>query len=276
MKKLDRYMITSKAFQQDPYYTIFKIENNNQMNPVQFDPVIDLCQPEYDLDRSTNLPLEVVHIVIDYAIQMCIEGMNISKAFQLLCLDRPTLIRFYRRWFGRSEYLITFRPHFFRLSNTFQLFQNVIDNLVQFPNEEHDHYIALDIEYQTGCYKASKWYNPWNFNGNINIIQIPRPGIYSIEDFRAFVTGPYVTDIVWMNGLSRKGVVVSDFFRLPVIVFVLTDHQGEIIPEKKDLERHEAFQGFAKLLKIAFGPTTGIFFAVQGHFIFDDQILLEL
>lgn len=275
MKNFQRYMITSAAMQRDHYHQVFKIENN-QIHRLQYDPVIDLCQPQYDLTTPCALPRELIHIVIDQAILYCIQGMNFQKAFELICIDRPTIIRFYRRWFGPSEYMITFRPHFFRISKTFQLFQNVLDAVIQFPNEEHDHYIALDVEYQSGMYKPAKGYNPWNFNGNINLIQIPKPGIFTVEDFRAFVTGPYVTDVVWMNGRGDKGYVQSDFFRLPVLVFVMTDHQGNIIPEKMGLERNEAFKGFSALLKKAFGPTTGVFFAVQGHYIFDDQILVEM
>lgn len=273
-KQLDRYMITSSVLQRDHFHQVFKI-TDNQIHRMEYDPVIDLCQPNTDLINFT-MPKEIVHMIIDYTVIECIKGLNFKRAFELLCIDRATLLRFYRTWFGRSEYLITFRPHFFRISKTFQLFQEVMDGIIQFPNEEHDHYIALDIEYQSGCYKPAKGYNPWNFNGNINLIQIPKPGIYCVEDFRAFVTGPYVTDVVWMGGVGDKGFVTSDFFRLPVIVFVLTDHQGEIIPDKKGLESNEAFKGFATLLKIAFGPTTGVFFAVQGHYIFDDQILVEL
>lgn len=275
MKTLNRYMITSASLQKDRFKQVFQIENN-QLHRIVYDPVIDLCQSEHQISAQLSVPKEIVYLIIDKAILQCIKGLNFQQAFRLICLDRATIIRFYRHWFGRSEYLITFRPHFSRLCKTFELFQKVIDGLVQFPNEEHDHYIALDIEYQTGCYKPAKGYNPWNFNGNINLIQIPRPGIFSVDDFRAFVTGPYVTDVVWMNGVGEKGFITSDFFRLPVIVFVLTDHQGEIIPDKKGLERHEAFRGFAQILKIAFGPTTGVFFAVQGHYIFDDQILVEL
>lgn len=275
MKTLNRFMITSASLQKDRYKQIFQIQNN-QLHRIVYDPIIDLCQSEHQISDQVQLPKEIIHLIIDQAILQCIQGLNFQQAFRLLCLDRATMIRFYRYWFGPSEYMITFRPHFSRLAKTFELFQKVIDGVVQFPNEEHDHFIALDIEYQTGCYKPAKGYNPWNFNGNINLIQIPKPGIFSVEDFRAFVTGPYVTDVVWMNGVGEKGFITSDFFRLPVIVFVLTDHQGEIIPDKKGLERHEAFKGFAKILKIAFGPTTGVFFAVQGHYIFDDQILVEL
>lgn len=275
MKTFNRYLITSSAFQRDHFHQIFKIENN-QIHRLSYDPVIDLCQSEFQEITKMPLPKEIFHMIVDLAIMKCIEGCNFQKAFELICIDRPTMIRFYRRWFGPSEYLITFRPHFFRLSRTFELFQKVVDGIVQFPNEEHDHYIALDIEYQSGCYKPAKGYNPWNFNGNINLIQIPKPGIFGIEDFRAFVTGPYVTDVVWMNGVGDKGYVASDYFRLPVIIFVLTDHQGEIIPDKKGIENNEAFIGFSKLLKKAFGRTTGVFFAVQGHFIFDDQILVEM
>jgi hypothetical protein len=162
-----------------------------------------------------------------------------------------------------------------RLSRSFSLMQRVCDGVIQFPNEEHDHYIGLDLQF-TGTYRPGKCYNPWNFNGMVNIIQIPKPGIFGIEDFRGFVTGPYITDVVWMSGQNQRGIVYSDFYRLPVLVFVFTDEDGNIIPTRLELMKHKPFQTFAKFLKLAFGPTTGVFFAVQGHFIFDDQILLEL
>jgi hypothetical protein len=275
MKKIQRFMITSKAFDRNSYNQIFRIDDDNMIRRIEWHPVIDLAQPQDIEVCAQTLPPELAYIIIDLCIVDLIKGNSFEKAFQLISIDRSTITRFYRRWFG-PEIRLGFRPHFFRLSRIFELLQKVLDSVLQFPNEEHDHYMALDIEFQNGFYKPHRPYYPWNFNGNISLIQIPRPGIFGVEDFRAFVTGPYVTDVVWMNGRYDKGAIYSDFFRLPVIVFVFTDHEGNIIPKREEMEKLAPFQGFATLLKLAFGPTTGIFFAVQGHYIFDDQILLEL
>lgn len=271
MKKIDKFMITSAAFSPSSYRSVFKVERNSLVR-MQYDPVIDLCQRSSEV-FDLPLPKELINMIIDQLIISYIQGCDFSLAFDLICIDRYTMFRFYGRWFGLDR--IYFPSILHRLSNTFELLQKVQDGVIQFPNDEHDHYIALEIPF-IGNFNPGYAYNPWNFNGNITLIQIPKPGIFGVEDFRAFVTGPYVTDVIWMNGRNDRGVIYSDFFRLPVIVFVLTDQEGNIIPKRCEMDVHSAFKAFTKLLKMAFGPTTGVFFAVQGHFIFDDQILIEL
>lgn len=266
-------MICSNIFAPGDYRSLYRIEPDCSVRLVEYKPEIDLCQPtqkRFDL----ALPREISYMIIDRLILNYIRECNFEMAMALISIDKPTIVRFYFQHFA-SDYWVPFRTAFQRLTHMFHLMQKVYDGVIQFPNEEHDHYIGLDIQYQ-GTYRPGRAYNPWNFNGTVNLIQIPKPGIFGIEDFRGFVTGPYVTDVVWMNGRNDRGITYSDFFRLPVIVFVFTDQEENIIPERKVMEKHGAFQTFTKFLKMAFGPTTGVFFAVQGHFIFDDQILVEL
>lgn len=273
MKKIDKFMICSNIFAPGDHRTVYKIDPDCSIRIQEFKPYVDLFQPT-DLDVHMPLPREIVYMIIDRLIMQYIKQSNFELASQLLFLNKATTIRFYYRHFEHDYYLHT-RLMIARLSRTFQMMQNVLDGVIQFPNEEHDHYVALDIPFK-GKYRPGQAFNPWNFNGMVNIIQIPRPGIYGIEDFRGFVTGPYITDIVWMNGRNERGITFSTFFRLPVIVFVFTDQDENIIPERKAMENHQAFKTVTKFLKMAFGPTTGVFFAVQGHFIFDDQVLVEL
>ena len=266
-------MICSNIFAPSDHRAVYQIGSDSCVRLVEYKPSYDLFQPS---EETFDLPLprEISYMVIDQLILKYICESNFEMAINLICIDKPTIVRFYFQHFG-SDLFLPFRTVFHRLSKTFELMQKVHDGIVQFPNEEHDHYVALDIQFK-GSYRSGQAYNPWNFTGMVNLIQIPKPGIFGIEDFRGFVTGPYITDIVWMNGRNDRGITYSDFFRLPVIVFVFTDQDDNIIPERKIMENHQAFKVFTKFLKMAFGPTTGVFFAVQGHFIFDDQILVEL
>ena len=273
MKKIEKFMICSNIFAPSDYRTVYKIGTDSCVRIQEFRPYVDLFQPS-DLDLILPLPREIVYNIIDQLILRYIKESNFELAAGLIFFNRATTIRFYYRHF-EHDYYLPIRMMIARLGRTFDLMQKVMDGVIQFPNDEHDHYVALDIQFK-GNYRPGRGYNPWNFNGMVNIIQIPKPGIFGIEDFRGFVTGPHITDIVWMNGRNERGIVSSNFFRLPVIVFVFTDQDENIIPERKAMENHKAFQTFAKFLKMAFGPTTGIFFAVQGHFIFDDQVLVEL
>jgi hypothetical protein len=273
MKNIQKFMICSNIFAPSDHRTVYKIDPDSSVRLVEYKPVIDLFQPS-EKEYALPLPREISYMIIDRLILKYIQECNFELAMQMICIDKPTIVRFYFQHLV-SDYWIPFKIMFHRLSKMFELMQKVYDGVVQFPNEEHDHYVALDIQFR-GNYRQGQAYNPWNFTGMVNIIQIPKPGIFGVEDFRGFVTGPYITDIVWMNGRNDRGITYSDFFRLPVIVFVFTDQDENIIPERRVMENHHAFKTFAKFLKMAFGPTTGIFFAVQGHFIFDDQILVEL
>lgn len=275
MKKISYYLISAPAFARTNYNIIYQVQSDQTVKRISYCPEQDLAPNNF---RKVQMPLpkEIVDMIIDKLILIYIKGMNFEMAQKLVFIDFPTINRFYGRWID-SDISIRYTTKMYRIGNTFELCQKVVDALVQFPNEEHDHYMALQIEHTSYLFNKQAPYNPWNFNGCIDIIQIPKPGVYCIEDFRAFVTGPYITDIVWMNGRNEKGIVASDYFRLPVIVFVLTERDdGEIIPTREYMMDHPTFKNFAALLKLAFGPTTGIFFAVQGEYIFDDQILVEL
>lgn len=275
MKKISYYLITAPSFSRTDYNVIFQVNQDKTLKRIDYQPEVELAPANY---RKIQLPLprEIVDIIIDKLILIYIKGLNFEMAQKLVFIDFPTMSRFYGRWIDPDVW-IRHTTKWFRLANTFELLQKVVDGMVQFPNEEHDHYITLQLEYTSKFFNKVSTYNPWNFNGCIDIIAIPKPGIFCVEDFRAFVTGPYITDIVWMNGRNEKGIVASDYFRLPVIVFVLTEQDdGELIPTREEMMTSTTFKNFARLLKLAFGPTTGIFFAVQGEYIFEDQILVEL
>lgn len=273
MKKIEKFMICSNIFAPADYRTVYRIGSDSCVRLVEYKPMYDLFPSKED-QVDLPLPREIAYLIIDDLILKYIQGSSFELAAQLLFIDKATACRFYFKHFGYDKYLPP-RMIYRRLAKTFEVMQKVLDGVIQFPNEEHDHYIGLDLQFQ-GSYRPGRSYDPWNFTGMVNIIQIPKPGIFGVEDFRGFVTGPYITDVVWMNGRNDRGITYSDFFRLPVIVFVFTDQEENIIPERKVMENHQAFKTFARFLKMAFGPTTGIFFAVQGHFIFDDQILVEL
>jgi hypothetical protein len=274
MKNIQKFMICSNIFAPGDYRSLYRIDPDSCVRIVEYRPTFDLSQPRSD-EFDLPLPKELVYLILDNLILRYMKESSFELAIQLICFDESTMRRFYMKYFHDNELYMPFRMILHRLSRSFSLMQRVCDGVIQFPNEEHDHYIGLDLQF-TGTYRPGKCYNPWNFNGMVNIIQIPKPGIFGIEDFRGFVTGPYITDVVWMSGQNQRGIVYSDFYRLPVLVFVFTDEDGNIIPTRLELMKHKPFQTFAKFLKLAFGPTTGVFFAVQGHFIFDDQILLEL
>jgi hypothetical protein len=275
MKNLSYYLITSPSFSRTDYNIIFQVNPNRTLKRIEYQPEVELGPKNYK-KVTMPFPREIVYLIIDKLILMYIKGMNFEMAQQLVFIDFPTMNRFYAQWFD-PDIWIRHTTKWFRISNTFELLQKVVDGVLQFPNEEHDHYMALQLEYTSRFFNNVTTYNPWNFNGCIDIIAIPKPGIFCVEDFRAFVTGPYITDVVWMNGRNENGIVASDYFRLPVIVFVLTEKDdGELIPTREQMMNSQTFKNFARLLKLAFGPTTGIFFAVQGEYIFDDQILVEL
>lgn len=275
MKKFSYYLISAPAFSRTSYNIIYQVASDKTLKRISYNPEQDLA-PTNIRKVSMPLPKEIVDMIIDKLILIYIKGMNFEMAQKLVFIDFSTINRFYGRWVDPDIY-IRYTTKMYRIANTFELLQKVMDSLLQFPNEEHDHYMALQIEHTSYLFNKQAPYNPWNFNGCIDIIQIPRPGIFGLEDFRAFVTGPYITDVVWMNGYSEHGIVASNYFRLPVIVFVLCERDdGEIIPTRECMVKSVTFKNFASLLKLAFGPTTGVFFAVQGEYIFDDQVLVEL
>ena len=276
MQKFSFYVITSTAFSPNQYTEIFQLSKHRSesyLSRIEYRPEIDLA-PENKTKIFMPLPREIVDKIIDHLIIKYIRGMNLERAIELIYLDIATVRRFYQQWFPVGASLTTTRMY--RISQTFELLQKIVDMMIQFPNYEHDHYVALSVKHTSFLFDPKYDYYPWNFNGHLDMIQIPKPGIFTVDDFRAFVTGPYVTDIVWMNGRSEKGVVASTYFRLPVIVLVMTDKEEEIIPTREYIENSLMFKKFAQLLKICFGKTAGIFFAVQGEYIFDDQVLVEL
>ena len=269
---MKKFIITSTDF--DHYQTIFEVKQNT-LHLVRYDFEEDLFHDEFATTSfKFALPTEIVQKILFHLILTCIKSANFEKALSLISISPYQIKHFYRFFFGAPETLHVATLNL-RISEMFKLADEIVHGIVQFPNEEHDHYFALEIMYKKH-FQPYYQYQPWNFNGSISLFQIPRPGIINLEDFKAFVTGPNLTDVVWMTGYTRNGIVATTFFRQPVITLVFTDRKGNVIPELHTIKNSTTFKGFADILRLAFGPTSGIFFAVKGEYILDDNLVVEL
>lgn len=274
MNPIQKFMIMAPAFQQ--YHTLFQVsDKGSTLKMIQYDFSEDLFQDAYpDTTFMFQLPIEIVEKILFRMAILYLASGNFEKMLGIITISKYQIRHFFRKFFGPLDTMDIVRLNR-RLSNMFKLADEIVKAMVGFPNEEHDHYFALEIFHKKQFHPYYA-YNPWNFYGKVSMFQIPRPGILGVEDFRAFVTGPYITDVFWMNGYERNGLIASNFYRQPIIVLQFVDKKGFTIPEKDVLVKSKAFKGFADMLRIAFGPTSGIFFAVKDAYIFGDDLLVEL
>lgn len=269
---MKKFIVTAPIYEK--YHTLFEVTNSS-LKPIRYEFEEDLFQDEHPTEKFRfQLPLEITEKILQHLMLLYLKSGNFEKLLQLISISPHQIRRFFRQFFGPLDTVDVIRLHI-RISEMFKLATEIVESLVCFPNEEHDHYFALEILH-TKRFHPYYSYHPWNFRGKVSLFQIPKPGILHVEDFRAFVTGPNITDIVWMTGYGRNGVVATNYYRQPVVVLSFCDKEGHVVPEKDTIQNSATFKGFATMLRIAFGPTSGIFFSVKEEYIFGDNLLVEL
>jgi hypothetical protein len=102
--------------------------------------------------------------------------------------------------------------------------------------------------------------NPWDFCSNFEILQIERAN--TISEMSA-IHGEYFGDTIFVDGRNRHGMYDCTKFQHPVFTFLLVEREHILIPTRETFELTDTFGCFTDMLRIMYGPQTGVYFMVR-------------
>lgn len=102
--------------------------------------------------------------------------------------------------------------------------------------------------------------NPWNFCSNFEVLQIERA--HTVNEISA-IHGEYFGETLYVHGRNRNGMYQCSTYEHPVFVFLLVEQEHLLIPIKETFELTNTFGCFNDMLKIMYGPQTGVYFMIK-------------
>lgn len=107
---------------------------------------------------------------------------------------------------------------------------------------------------------------PWNLDISdpMMIDRLDTTRLLWFEDIKSFSIGPCVQDKVWLVGDydEEAGVFGARKTYHPVLCFTFYRATGSLV-EKNLMKRNQWFKRLTKLLRIIYGPSTGVFYVVE-------------
>ena len=215
----------------------------------------DLGQPIWRLNRG--LPIEICLIILNHLFVAYLKSFNFDLAGALVAITKTFANDIYRKIYGKAVLDITIKIR--RVCNTLNLLEQI-----------HDCYLTVDrISTYTMCRVIRRTFNgkfcPWDPVHECVATSIT--GVISDDDpVQQYETGTLNGDNVWLTGQYMKnGIYDCKRFKHPVINLEFTNIYDYNLLTSKLLRKDFATRQFINLLKVVYGPTTGI------HVMFNDS-----
>ena len=262
---MKKFLITTNKFTNFNY--LYNVEGDQFfLNRVK--DTWELYQPSRK-DFSINLPLEIVNQIVDHLLLIYLKNGSYDYVNNLVLFNKDTIRRFYLTYFGNDTLCGTMNLSYricYTLRTCFNLFELVVGNI-----RNHNQFNTINLFQGDFTNKIT----PWNIDDELfMVVQSERPFLTNYPNFKVFRTGPSMHDQFWIQAQTVFGVAHATFFRSPIIVVVVTTYDGEIaMLENIDIER---FEKMASMMKLAFGPNTGIFITIADSLIHELLEVVEL
>lgn len=215
----------------------------------------DLPQPKWQLAR--RLPWDVCSIIMRYLFLIYLKSFNFDLAGALVSINKSFTFEIYNEIFG-VRYTHPLKA-VKRVCNTLDLLARIYDDYLSIPRKTN--YSLIKVVKPSNVADFLPWQTI------LDVFPQPTVGIIAGEGEKVyqFETGGFYGDTVWLTGrYNRDGIFKCKRFYHPIITIQLSDYD-EAVPTSKQLNSNEMFKKFAALLRLAYGPTTGI------YFYFDDD-----
>ena len=277
-------MITESFKPQQNYSCIYKLEDCVLTH-------IDYKSIHYILPTNNTeiLPTNFCYIlkdrILEILIETCLKQKLIPYAFELICINKYQLRRFYERFYPKLTcpeqfWVETFAARIFKSLN---LLLGTDDSLCDVKN---DHLGQLGFP----CFAVYDFeldnIRPWSFSGEYNLIKTPQPTVFFTEDFKNLsmnqvYTGPHHYETVWLGGRPELGIIDVVYYKNPIIFYKFVDWTtDDDIRVSPDFFLQPEWEGFGRLARTVFGVNAGIFFGVNedlpDEFVFHYPVVFEV
>lgn len=215
----------------------------------------ELCQSDWDL--KGHLPAEITTMICHHLFLIYLKTFNFDQAAALVAIHTTFANDIYDWIYGRSFLPVTTKIR--RVCNTLNLMESL-----------HDSYMTVDrISQYTMCRvvrrKFSGKFYPWDLVNEC--FATPISGVISDDKpVRQYATGTLNGDNIWLVGkYLTNGMFDCQRFKHPVINLEITNAYDFNLCTSFFLRRDQFVQQFVRLLKLAYGPNTGV------HIMFNDS-----
>lgn len=203
----------------------------------------------------THLPPELLILILKYTFRIRVRTRNFGFAYQISTVSKTMCDLLYNNIYMRDK--STTVEKLDRLSRTFRLIEEIYDDYLSSPNLDRVDRVAINLTRLPSMYRRKNMF-PWSFRTEIECTELNTIG--ALNDIHCF-PGEFHGDTVWIHGDEENGIYNAVVVHHPVLVFVLSDYTGSLIPTKKDLNIY--WSKFMRLLKACFGDNTGIYMMVM-------------
>ena len=266
---MDLYLITSEHFHD--YTHIFQFNENKLIKLPTFQDEQIISYDSIQI-KNISLPVQIVEDIVEMTIYSVLKDRNFPLALHLITFSKHLLKKFYRKWFGDDiQMLFTKAPittYNFRMSHMFRMMEHIDDNITMKSKNDliiSSRFYNRDLFYDYDNVKI------WDFNNHSfsNRTFDSHFHVHHVGTPTVFFRGPLYADAIWIIGDGTpEGLTQVSFIKTPLIIISFGD-SGGYHPKIQNLKSNQACKGYSDILKMIYGPLTGVFFQVQENILFE-------
>lgn len=260
VKSVKQLLIT-----QSKWSHIFKLDEDWVVTPIIFKKYQELTlSPINTPPCMFDLPHELIYKTLKISFFDLLHSKNFEDAFDLCLTSKVLLHEIYELLLGPTRLKVSITDQAHHLHSCLYLIELIHDEYLCTPNLSKHSRVGIRLETMPSRFTTgdNKQVAPWDFYPEL---QTERHGRVIDRDGPAnpYLTGPFFGDIVNVYGSSSKGIVAVTQMHHPVLTFILSTIDEVLIPDEANFWHNRPFKRFTKLLKIIFGPRTGVYFMVK-------------
>jgi len=279
-------MITESFKPQQNYSCIYKLEDC-LLYHIDYKPTHHILTTNNTEILTPNFCIILKDQILEILIETCLRQKLIPYAFELICINKYHLRRFYERFFSKLTCPEQFWVETFasRIFKTLNLLLGTDDILCDLKN---DHLGFPSFSMYMGNVGTNPGnLKPWDFTGDYELAATPQPTVFFPEDFKNLsmnqvYTGPYHYETVWVGGRPKVGIIDVVYYKNPIIFYQMknTFTDQDDIALSPDFFVQPEWEGFGRLARTVFGIHAGIFFEVNedlpDEFVFSSPVIFEV
>lgn len=278
-------LLITEAFKPESNYScIYFLEEDRFLQRIDYRPVHKLY-PQNDTPLCfTQLPPELKDMIIEILIDTALVNRQIILAIKYIFINAYHVNRFYNRFFELDLALHhKTLASILRVSALLNLFRDTDDWLIDaaripvgFKN------MSINLGSHIDLLK------PWSYEGEFEIDTVAQPTVLFPESCKNLnmtqvITGPFHTEIVWLGGTARYGLIDVKYYKNPIIMYTLCNIEftgSEDLDVNADFFVQPEWEGFGNLARLIFGHNAGVFFQINtglpDDLVFTSPVIFEV
>ncbi len=255
-----KVIVTSSVF--TGYSTVFNVDGDS----LDLRYRINTTPHSSESLNVSSLPFDLKYEILERLVLILVREGKIKKALDtILSSNSESCSIFYTKYIG--YYNLSRTQIIKHLISMFYLIHDIHSNLYHNDSTSSEElFLSLFCRNSTIDIESDKL---WPFgklshsfmDDTPSILDAPKGGEKTVK----VITGPAYSDIIWISGREKDGVILTDYLKGPIVILeVYTTGYGimQTVIEK----RTRFFRKFVKILKLCLGEYSGVYttFPIEG------------